>query len=47
MWSKKITDDVVWPAWKRRIEKYTPFIEFDKDKMKSILKESLKDHVSV
>jgi hypothetical protein len=44
MWSKKITDDVVWPAWKRRIEKYTPFIEFDKDKMKSILKESLKEH---
>jgi len=47
MWSKKITDDVVWPSWKRRIEKYTPFIEFDKDKLKLILKESLKEHVSV
>jgi len=47
MWSKKISDDVVWPSWKRRIEKYTPFIEFDKDKLKFILKESLKEHVSV
>lgn len=44
MWSKKITDDVVWPTYKRKIEKYTPFIHYDKQKFKNILKESLKDY---
>lgn len=45
MWNKKITDNVIWPTWKRKIEKYTPFIEYDKEKMKIVLKESLKEHV--
>ena len=44
MWSKKITDDVVWPTYKRKIEKYTPFIVYDKEKFKEILKESLKEY---
>lgn len=44
MWNKKITDDVVWPTWKRKIEKYTPFINYDKEKFKLIIKESLKEH---
>jgi len=44
MWSKKITDDVVWPTYKRKIEKYTPFIHYDKQKFKNILKESLRDY---
>lgn len=44
MWDKKILDDVVWPSLKRRIEKYTPFLTYDKDKFKKILKESLKEH---
>lgn len=44
MWSKKITDDVVWPSYKRKIEKYTPFIVYDKEKFKNILKESLKEY---
>lgn len=44
MWSKKITDDVVWPTYKRKIEKYTPFIVYDKEKFKEILKESLREH---
>ena len=39
MWSKKITDDIVWPNWKLRIEKYTPFIQYDKAKFKAIVKE--------
>jgi len=42
--SKKITDDVVWPTYKRKIEKYTPFIVYDKEKFKEILKESLKEY---
>jgi len=44
MWNKKITDDVIWPTWKRKIEKYTPFLVYDKDKFKTILKESLREH---
>ena len=39
MWSKKISDDIVWPNWKLRIEKYTPFIQYDKAKFKAIVKE--------
>ena len=44
MWTKKITDDVVWPAWRIKIEKYTPFVAFDKDKFKNILKEVILEH---
>lgn len=39
MWNKKIDDDIVWPNWKMKIEKYTPFINYDKQKFKNILKE--------
>ena len=39
MWSKKISDDIVWPNWKLKIEKYTPFIQYDKAKFKAIVKE--------
>lgn len=41
MWSRKINDTVRWPTYKRKIEKYTPFIQYDKDKMKNILKKVL------
>jgi hypothetical protein len=44
MWDKKISDDVIWPTYKRKIEKYTPFILYDKEKFKEILKESLREH---
>jgi hypothetical protein len=44
MWTKKISDNVVWPTYKLKIEKYTPFIIYDKQKFKEILKESLKDY---
>ena len=44
MWNRKIADDVIWPGWKRRIEKYSPFVHYDKVKFKNILKESLKDY---
>jgi hypothetical protein len=43
MWEKKITDDVIWPNWKMKIEKYTPFIIYDKAKFKDILKEGVKN----
>jgi hypothetical protein len=44
MWDKKIADTVVWPAMKRKIEKYSPFVRYDKEKYKNILRESLKEH---
>ena len=39
MWEKKIIDDIIWPNWKLRLEKYTPFIQYDKAKFKAIVKE--------
>ena len=39
MWKKKIVDDIIWPTWCQRIEKYTPFVRYDKVKFKSIVKE--------
>jgi len=41
MWEKKIDDDIIWPTWKRKVERYTPFINYDKDKFKKILKEEI------
>lgn len=41
MWKKKIIDDIVWPNWQLKIEKYTPFIHYDKQKFKSILKDKI------
>jgi len=39
MWSKKIKDDIIWPNWKLKLEKYTPFVNYDKAKLKAIVKE--------
>jgi hypothetical protein len=44
MWQKKILDDVIWPQWHRKIVKYKPFIVFDKNKFKTVLKESYKEY---
>jgi hypothetical protein len=44
MWKKQIDDDIVWPDWQRRIEKYSPFIHYDKLKLKNILKEKIKEY---
>jgi hypothetical protein len=35
--SKKISDTIIWPDIKRKIEKYKPFVNFDVDKFKNIL----------
>ena len=44
MWSKKINDDVAWPNWLLKFEKYAPFLQYDKPKFKSILKEIIEEH---
>jgi len=36
--SKKISDTIMWPDIKRKIEKYTPFVSFRSDLCKNILK---------
>ena len=41
MWTKNISDDIVFPNWKLKIEKYTPFVSYDKQKFKSLLLETI------
>ena len=43
MWNKKINDTVFWPTFKRKIEKYTPFMEIDIEKYKKILKDIINE----
>jgi hypothetical protein len=35
--SKKISDTLIWPDIKRKIEKYTPFVNFNSTKCKLII----------
>jgi hypothetical protein len=37
-WKEKIKDDVFWPKYLMKIEKYTPFLKFDVESYKTILK---------
>ena len=36
--SAKITDGIIWPDTKRKIEKYTPFVNYSRDKCVNLLK---------
>ena len=49
-WDKKIIDTIRWPQYKRKVVKYTPFIGFDKNKFKIILRkivdEKLEENIS-
>jgi hypothetical protein len=44
MWDKKIDDDIIWPDFKMRCLKYTPFIRYDKEKFLHILKKRIKEY---
>ena len=44
MWNRKISDDIIWPNWRLKCEKYTPFVTYDKVKFKNILRELVKEH---
>mgnify|MGYP003330695637 FL=1 len=44
MWEKEITDDILWPTWHRLIKKYTPFIQYDKEKVLHILKKRIREY---
>ncbi len=41
MWVKKVEDDIIFPEFVKSCEKYTPFLNFDKPKMLTILKKNL------
>ena len=43
-WDQKISDDLIWPKFKMKCEKYSPFINYDKESYKTILKEKIKNH---
>jgi len=43
-WEKQITEDIIWPTHRRIVKKYTPFINYNKQKFKEILKEKIKEH---
>jgi hypothetical protein len=40
-WDKKITDTILWPKTRDRCLKYSEFINYDKSKMKKIVKDIL------
>lgn len=42
MWTKKIEDTISWPIFKRKVLKYSPFINYDLTKCKLILKKEIK-----
>ena len=44
MWSKKIDDTIIWPEYEKKCLRYASFINYDKAKFVSILKESIKEH---
>jgi hypothetical protein len=44
LWSKKISDDIIWPNIKRRIMKYKPFVNYDNDTFMIQTKELLKEY---
>jgi hypothetical protein len=44
MWDKKIEDDLIWPTTSMKCEKYLPFIQYDKNKFKNILKETMHEY---
>jgi hypothetical protein len=44
MWTKEIYDDIIWPNFKMKCEKYAPFLHYDKNKFKEILKEKIKEY---
>ena len=36
MWTEKIKEDIIWPIWQIQIEKYTPFVQYDKVVFKNL-----------
>lgn len=47
MWSKKITDTVRWPNYRRKVEKFAVFLTYDSVKYKLILKKVIHENQNV
>jgi hypothetical protein len=47
MWDKKISDNIIWPSYKNKCIKYSPFLNYDRQKFKTILRESIENHAEV
>ena len=47
MWSKKITDTVRWPNYRRKVEKFVAFLTYDSVKYKLILKKVIHENQNV
>ena len=41
MWDKRIADTIRYPEFSSKVKKYTPFLEFDKQKFKNIIMKEL------
>ena len=39
-WDKTISDDIIWPKYRLKCLKYAPFLEYDKQKFKDIIKDN-------
>jgi hypothetical protein len=44
-WSNNISDTIRWPQYRRKILKYSPFISFDENKCRTILKKVIHEKV--
>jgi hypothetical protein len=45
LWTNSISDTIRWPEYRRKILKYTPFVNFDEVKSKTILKKVINEKV--
>jgi hypothetical protein len=43
-WTPRIKDDIIWPEWRRKILKYSPFLQYNEQKIKEILKDKVKEY---
>lgn len=43
MWVRKIEDDLFFPAFRMKCEKYAPFIQYDKNRIKTMLVQKVKE----
>ena len=45
-WDRKISEKFVWPQFRNKVLKYTPFLEVDKTKFRKILRDKLKHYTT-
>ena len=43
-WMPRISDDIIWPTHYMKIKKYSPFVQYDKDKFMKLLKDKIKNY---